>query len=189
MLERQQAMEAARQRQRAETDDRSLARTQLQIDAADRRSERQIQAAEERQARQLEARGDGGGLTATQHRSNLEIDAAREAVAGMTPEEVRRRTAPTTTATGRENPDYDPALSRWAKLAARRKVGQDDEFDALQRGQVPASHQADGPSPARRELVGRFQSDRTMNRNRLGKETANGVEVLDPNGKLLGYYR
>lgn len=179
--QRQQALEVARQQGRLEADDRTLQRTQLQIDAADRRSAHQIVAADNRLARQLEARADGGGLTAAQQRSNFEIDAARDAVAGLTPEDIRRRTAPTT-ATGRENPDYDPRLARHAALAARRKIGQDEVFDAMDRRPAPAT-------PERREIVKRFQSDAAMSRYRLGRDTPKGVEVLDAGGTLRGYYR
>ena len=38
-------------------------------------------------------------------------------------------------------------------------------------------------------LTARFNTDRTMNKYRLGKDTDKGTEVLDARGKLVGYYR
>ena len=159
----------------------AMERTQAQITAADQRADRQSAAADQRLSRQLDAKPQGGGLTQAQQRSNLEIDAARQATAGMTPEELRRRTAPTTS-TGRENPDFDPGLAHTAALARRRKIGQDDEFDNASRAPAPAA-------PNRQEVVTRFQQDRAMNNFKLGQQTARGIEVLDSAGKLQGYYR
>jgi hypothetical protein len=153
-------------------------RADRQSAAADQRADRQSAAADQRLTRQLDAKAQGGGLTQAQQRSNLEIAAARQATAGMTPEELRRRTAPTT-ATGRENPDFDPGLAHTAALARRRKIGQDDEFNNANRT----------PAPNRQEVVTRFQQDRAMFNFKLGQQTARGIEVLDSAGKLQGYYR
>lgn len=72
--------------------------------------------------------GKGGSLTLAQERTNAEVDAARKAVAGMTPQEIAQRTLKTTK-TGRENPDYDPNLDRKIRIASTRKIGDDEEFD------------------------------------------------------------
>ena len=184
LLERQTTLETQRQDGRAAADDRRDARTDRQIAAADARAQRTIDAADQRLTRTLDAKGNPNAkpLTVTQQRTNLEIDAAREYISGMDPDEIRRRTAKTTN-TGRENPDYDPALARQAGLAARRKIGEDEQFDSAPR--PPAKT----PAELRKEVATRFSADRTMNKYRLGKDTAQGVEVLDARGKLVGYYR
>ena len=184
LLERQTTLETQRQDGRAAADDRHDARTDRQIAAADARAQRTIDAADQRLTRTLDAKGNPNAkpLTVTQQRTNLEIDAAREYISGMDPDEIRRRTAKTTN-TGRENPDYDPALARQAGLAARRKIGEDEQFDSAPR--PPAKT----PAELRKEVATRFSADRTMNKYRLGKDTAQGVEVLDARGKLVGYYR
>lgn len=128
-------------------------------------------------------RGTGSGrLSLAQERSNAEIDAAREAVAGLSPEEIRKRTAKTTD-TGRENPHYDPAIARSANLASRRKVGDDPLFDQRSQGQQPAS-----PAYDRADVTKRFRGDRSMDGYTLGRDTPDGVEVLQK-GKVVGHYR
>lgn len=119
---------------------------------------------------------NAGKLTLSQQRGNAEIDAARQSVDGLTPEEVRRRTAKTTD-TGRDNPDYDPTLARASNLAARRKIGPDQKFD----NRLP---QTAAPS-----VSSRFQADPAMKVYKLGSQTPNGFEVKDITGKLVGYYR
>jgi hypothetical protein len=66
----------------------------------------------------------GTRLTLPQRRSNFEIAAARKAVAGLTQEEIKLKTA-NYTATGRENKDYDPTLAKAVSLAGRRMYGED----------------------------------------------------------------
>jgi hypothetical protein len=83
-------------------------------------------------------RASSGGLTAAQQRGNAEIDAARETVSGLSPQDIQRRTAKTTN-TGRENPDFDPGLERAARLAGRRKIGDDEVFDGRQGQQQKAA--------------------------------------------------
>lgn len=124
--------------------------------------------------------GKAPGLSLSQQRSNAEIDAAREAVAGLTPEEIRVRTTKTTD-TGRENPNYDPSLARAATLAGRRKIGTDQTFD--NRTQQAA------PPPAAPTVTSRFQADPAMKAYKLGAQTPNGFEVKDSTGKIVGYYR
>lgn len=124
------------------------------------------------------------GPTLSQQRGNAEISAARERIAGLTPEEIKRKSA-SFTATGRENPEYDESISRAVKLAGRRMVGDDSEFDNRQQAQQPAGqHGYD-----RSEVTSRFRSERAMDRYKLGNDTPNGVEVLDASGKVIGHYR
>lgn len=78
------------------------------------------------------------GPTLAQQRGNAEVEAARQRIAGMSPEEIRQKTTPAL-ASGRDNPAYDPSLARAARLASRRLVGDDPEFDARQQ---PAQPQA-----------------------------------------------
>lgn len=124
-----------------------------------------------------------GQPTLAQQRGNAEIDAARERLAGMDAAEIKRRTA-NFTATGRENPDYDPTLAKAASLANRRKIGDDQHFD--ERQQPPTANQFGFD---RAEVAGRFRSERGMDRYKLGNDTENGVEVLDGAGKVIGHYR
>lgn len=121
-----------------------------------------------------------GRLTLPQRRSNFEIEAARKSVSGMTPEEIKRKTA-NFTATGRENPEYDPALSKAVSLAGRRMYGDDAEFDQRQQAQQPVGNDGD--------VMTRFRADTGMKGHNLGKQTDLGTEVLDASGKLIGHYR
>lgn len=114
-------------------------------------------------------------LTLPQVRENQEIEAARQRLAGMSADEIKRRTA-NYTETGRENPDFDPTLARAQTLAGRRMYGDDRDFDA--RRQQPAD---DAPS--------RFKADKAMAGHKLGKQTERGTEVFDANGRLIGHYR
>lgn len=121
----------------------------------------------------------GDTLTLPQTRSNFEIDAARERVAGMDPAEIKRRTA-NYTATGRENPDFDPTLAKAVSLANRRKYGADDHFDQREQAQQPAGTDGD--------VVTRFRGDKAMQGYKLGKQTDRGHEVLDGAGKVIGHW-
>ena len=118
--------------------------------------------------------------TLSQERSTQEIDTARERITGLTPEEIKRKTA-NFTATGRENPDYDPTLAKSVSLANRRKVGDDLHFDQRQQAQQPAGTDGD--------VMTRFRGDQAMQGHKLGKQTDSGIEVLDSNGRLIGHYR
>lgn len=117
------------------------------------------------------------GPSLGQQRGNAEIDAARSRVAGMDAAEIKRRTA-NFTATGRENPDYDPALAKAVTLANRRKVGADDEFDQRQQPQQPAGD----------DVATRFAADQAMKGFRLGKQSDRGHEVFDSSGRLVGHW-
>lgn len=172
-------------------------------DAASSRAQAGLRAAQE----ELLKSGNGG-LTLPQQRSNAEIEAARKAIAGLSSEEIAHRTARATN-TGRENKDFDPGLAKQVALAARRKVGVDDSFDqqSTDGSQVvlagkPIDKWADeqlqkvygGASPAGKskidaEVMRRlFSKDSAMAGNTLGKQTPNGFEVIDKNGKLIGHY-
>lgn len=117
------------------------------------------------------------GPSLGQQRGNAEIDAARSRVAGMDAAEIKRRTA-NYTATGRENPDYDPTLAKAVTLANRRKVGADDEFDGRQQPQQPAGD----------DVATRFAADQAMKGFRLGKQSDRGHEVFDSSGRLVGHW-
>ncbi len=71
-------------------------------------------------------------LTQAQEANNSEIDAARASIAGLSREEILRRTQEAT-ATGRDNPDFDPYLAALVKRATQRKVGEDADFENLHR--------------------------------------------------------
>ena len=120
------------------------------------------------------------GPSLGQQRGNAEIDAARERIAGMDQAEIKRKTA-NYTATGRENPDFDPTLAKAVSLANRRKVGADDDFDQRQQPQQSAGNDGD--------VMTRFRADQAMQGHKTGKVTDQGVEVLDSNGRLIGHYR
>jgi hypothetical protein len=82
----------------------------------------------------VEAGNDAGGLSLAQERANYEVDAARQILESqnLSRAEIARRTAKATS-TGRENPDYDPTLDDLVRQAARRKTGDDPEFNRVYR--------------------------------------------------------
>lgn len=125
-------------------------------------------------------------LTTAQKRTNAQIAAAREATAGLAPQEIQRRTAKFTS-TGRINDAYDATLAGQVRLAQQRFYGQSDpDFDARQ--QPPAG--ASPTLPGKEESPGlRFMRDPAMRGNRMGKQTNDGLEVFDPSGRLIGHYR
>ncbi len=121
--------------------------------------------------------GKSGGLTLAQQRVNAEIEAARQSVGGIAPDEVRRLTAKTTD-TGRENPDFDPTLAKASALAGRRKIGNDIIFDGRTQ-----------PKPEASDLSARFKADPAMSKYSLGNQTPNGIEVKDKTGRVIGHYQ
>lgn len=126
-----------------------------------------------------------GQLSGSQRLQNREIDAARRVLAGMTPEEIKKKTAKFTN-TGRDNPDYDATLATRVRLAAKRKYGDDDWFDT-QNG-----INDDGPEVAVQQPKGipdRFAADTGMQGFKLGKQTDKGYEVFNNAGKLVGHYK
>lgn len=121
------------------------------------------------------------GLTTPQLRTNAEIEASRKAIEGLTPEDIKRRTA-NFTATGRENPEYDPTLAKAVSQANRRMYGEaDDWFDNRQQSKQPAGNDGDTTT--------RFRADKDMAGHKLGKQTDLGTEVFDSTGRLIGHYR
>lgn len=167
--------------------DRQIQVKQLDAQRAEMAEDRR----DERLAARLNAdaakREATGGLTLAQQRQNAEIDAAREAVAGMDPAEIRKRTAKTTD-TGRENPDYDPTLAKATSLANRRKIGADDVFDQRNAGRKEVQQPQPSQLRSREDIAKAFRSDREMNNYRLGRDTEQGVEVLDKQGLVVGHY-
>lgn len=159
--------------------DIGLQRAAERNDVIARGQDMRAETADKRTATITERRGQP---TLAQERSNAEIDAARERISGMDAAEIKRKTA-NFTSTGRENPDFDPTLAKAVSLANRRKVGDDQHFDERQQ---PAANPFGFD---RKEVAGRFRSEKAMDRYRLGNDTENGVEVLDASGKIVGHYR
>jgi hypothetical protein len=94
---------------------------------------------------------DSGGVTSAQFANNAEIDAARRYLteSGLGMADVIARTQEQT-ATGRENPDYDPYLARSFNLAMQRKIGDDPDFESFQsryRGGSTATPPPSGVNP------------------------------------------
>lgn len=135
-------------------------------------------------ARIAERSNQAGRLTLPQRRSNFEIDAARKAVAGLSADEIKRKTA-NFTSTGRENPEFDPSLAKAVSLANRRKYGADDHFDQREQSQ----QQAQQPAGNDGDVNTRFRADQEMQGHKLGKQTDQGTEVFDTSGRLIGHYR
>lgn len=161
-------------------DQRAAERNQIQTRAQDMTASTAAEriASQERIAEQ---RKDAGmRLTLPQVRSNSEIDAARQRVAGLSPEEIKQKTA-NYTATGRENPNFDQTLAKAVSLANRRKYGADDHFDQREQTQQPAGTDGD--------VVTRFKADRGMLGHKTGQMTDQGLEVFDASGRLIGHYQ
>jgi hypothetical protein len=182
-------------------------------DVRDDRREERLQTRLDSQTANLERRistqGGRSGLTAAQQRSNAEIDAAREAIAGLSPQDINHRTAKTSN-TGRINEDYDPGLARQAALAGRRKIGDDEMFDTpkpkgadvfagkpladMTDGQLQQFARSAGQGGkakidaelARRTLAGIPQ----MQGHQIGQYVeGKGYQVLDPQGRPVSYLR
>ncbi len=143
--------------------------------------------------RRYDAEHTGGGkpLTPVQKARNYEIDAARKRVEGMSPDEIKRKTQQYT-ATGRENPDFDPQLAVRARLAFRRKVGDDPWFDQALGGGADVDTLSGANAPrGNMDILKDFRSDPAMRGKgyKFGKRTEEGFEILDSTGKLIGHYR
>ncbi|MBK9522884.1 MAG: hypothetical protein IPO13_14955 [Rhodocyclaceae bacterium] len=125
-------------------------------------------------------------LTSTQKLKNMEIDAARKRIEGLSQDDIKKRTQKFTDS-GRENKDYDPQLERRVRIASLRKMGDDPYFDSIFGGQdeSPATGNADSSGT----VVERFTSDPAMKGMRPGRSGPNGVEVFDSSGKLIGHYQ
>lgn len=74
---------------------------------------------------------ENSGLSKSQERTNQSIINARRKLQqmGLSKSEVLRRTQ-AATATGRENPDYDPQLNTIVRLANQRMYGDDPQHDS-----------------------------------------------------------
>lgn len=72
----------------------------------------------------------GNQITSSQHASNAEVEAARRAIQGLSREEILRKTQQAT-ATGRDNPDFDPHLTSLVRKAGQRMVGDDQGFEEI----------------------------------------------------------
>lgn len=178
-MEKQSLIETHRDQREAAKEEARDKRTEAAEDRRDARLTKQLASMERR------AQGGGERVTPTQKSNNAEIVAARRKVAGLTKEDIRERTQQYS-ATGRENPDYDAQLAAAVRKANERMVGEDPEFDRFNAPRQPNPLQA---RATKTDVAKRFRSDHTMHSNRLGKETDQGVEVLDRAGKLIGYYR
>lgn len=165
--------------------DKAVAKESAIVAREDAREDRRDARLAARLNAQLERGGGAKGLTPAQERSNAEIDAARDAVAGLSPAEINKRTQKATD-TGRPNEAYDPALARAVTLANRRKIGDDPHFDQRRQGQQP--EQPAAPAVNRADVAKRFRSDRAMDGYTLGRDTPEGVEVLQK-GRVVGHYR
>lgn len=117
-------------------------------------------------------------LTLAQDTANKQIDISRQRIKDMSPDEIRLKTAKATD-TGRPNEQYDSTLAQHVRLANKRKYGTDDWYD--QQGTTQANTQ---PTVSQR-----FGSDPAMRGNKMGNQTSKGIEVLDSNGKLIGFYK
>lgn len=122
-----------------------------------------------------------GGLTLQQQRQNAEIDAAREALSGLTSEEIKRRVVKSTDS-GRENKDYDPMLERAVRTASRRKIGPDDVFDSR-----PGLQPAEPKKTPKQAALEALAANPNMAGFTLGEQTAKGFKVLDASGKHVGF--
>jgi hypothetical protein len=161
----------------------------------DSRQEFREDARDERQQRYLEslASRQGRGLTEPQRVKNFEIEAARRIVGQLSPEEMKRKTQKFTNS-GRENPDYDESLANRVRIAAKRKYGEDSDFDAqldpATDAAAPVKSKPGATPPAvDAGIQQRFQADPAMRSYKLGKVTDRGQEVLDSNGRLVGHYQ
>lgn len=166
VLDRQIRLESIRQRGREQAEDRRDARL----------------------AARLGVTGKEKPLSTSQQRINQEIDVSRRTIAEIDPAELKRKTTPTNQWGGR-NPDFDPALARAASQANRRKYGEDPDFDGRGKAGAGDALNQQGGSKVAPSAADRFKADKSMQSNRLGKQTDRGYEVFDSKGKLIGYYR
>ncbi len=128
----------------------------------------------------------GNPLTVPQQRMNESIDAARRALVGMSRPDLLKKVQPG----GRE---FDPALAKTYQLANTRKYQADPEHDAYFGGAPSPAQSPSAPAVssagAADDPASRFGQDPAMRGMRLGRNTANGVEVFDQSGKHVGFYR
>jgi len=181
-IEQRGILAGVEQAKLAGTDQRAADRNQVAIRGQDMKAATAADrmAGQERIAAQRTEEA-GTRLTLPQRRSNFEITAARKAVAGLTPEEIKQKTQQFS-ATGRENKEYSETLAKAVALAGRRMYGDDAEFDQRQQQeQQPAGNDGD--------VMTRFRADKAMAGHKTGNVTEQGIEVFDASGKLIGHYR
>ena len=167
--------------------DRQIQLENLRQQGQEKREDRRDQRLDTRLSWMDQHRKDSD-LTTAQQRTNDSIAAARKQLAGMSQPDVLRKTQ-ATTATGRQNDEYDPQLARTVKLANTRMYGDEPAHDEFIAGRTrPAST---GPAATRQpgEVQQRFTTDPAMKGMRMGRQTDRGTEVLDASGKLVGHYR
>jgi len=113
---------------------------QIKIQAMrDNRLNRQLTAMEERQLRSFENQAKlldkrleaqkNKPLTTSQERANAEIDEARVTLdqKGLSKEDILKATQ-STLSTGRDNPNFNPAIAKLVNTSRRRKYGDDPDF-------------------------------------------------------------
>ncbi|MGV0999349.1 MAG: hypothetical protein ACOYBQ_08495 [Fluviibacter sp.] len=134
------------------------------------------------------ARTEGTGnrpLSVAQDTTNRQIEISRQKIAGMSPDEIRRRTSKATD-TGRENLDYDPNLAQHVRLANKRMYGTDSWYDQQGSSQNASQAQTTG----QQDIGTKFANDPNplFKGGRLGSKTPKGYEVFDASGKQIGWY-
>jgi hypothetical protein len=124
-----ETLEARKEALRLKIEDLKDARQERQLTAQENRQLNYLEAMDRRLNKRLEAQRKGGLLTTAQQRANAEIDEARVELdkRGLSKEEIFKATQSTLT-TGRENPDYNPAIAKLVNTARRRKYGDDADF-------------------------------------------------------------
>lgn len=161
-------------------------------DRRDARQERQIAASDARQMRQIaatDARNDGDKITPTQEANNKEIKLARKRMAGMSMDDVKFKTQEFLP-NGRTNPAYDPVVAQAYRTSNQRMVGDDPEFDKFSDVAQPIKKPAaDAQSRGNASPKDRFKADPAMKGMTMGKFTANGWEVRDAKGQLIGHFQ
>lgn len=178
------ARQEEKRQQEAATLDKSLQLEELRQRGQETREDRR----DARLVKQIEAgnarAANRGGLTLSQQRQNEEILAARDATAGLTDEEIRRRTQPYEKS-GRINGDYDEELVRLVKLRSRRLIGDDPDF-AARTGAQPAAAAKPAGTPKERAMAA-LAANPNMAGFTLGDQTPQGFVVFDKNGKIAGH--
>lgn len=131
--------------------------------------------------------GAGSRLTLPQQSSNQQIEISRQKIAGMSPEEIRRKTSKATD-TGRPNEEYDPTLAQHLRLANKRMYGADPWYDNQGQPQQQTPAQPQTNQGQVNTLASKFSSDPKMKGYSMGNQTVRGIEVKDATGKVIGHY-
>lgn len=171
LLDRQIQLENLRQSGQENREDRRDDRLGMRLDAQSEALDRRLSST--------------GRLSVPQQRTNDSIQAARQRLSNMSQPDVLALTQ-ASTATGRPNPNYDPEIARIAKLANTRMYGDDRAHD-----EYTASRQRPTAQPAQTPLAeasAAFTANPAMKGMRLGRQTANGIEVFDQAGNHVGHF-